>query len=306
MVSYNSINSIFVGANASPTITHNYITSTFHIRGSPTVTFNNIDVRPKVLSGSPVISNNKINDGIHCDAAGGNITLSDNEIRSKNDFTLIVVIGTHATISNNMLIGSNRKPIGIRVSGMLTSAAISQNQIYSCQTGVSIEQCYAQMSKNVIVDCDVGVNLVLNSAVLGENGQLTTNLEVDVQANTIARNTIGIQYGPCLLTATISHNNIYDNSQYNFKLIQFSDNLTVANNWWGTTDNAKIEQSIYDFDKDFDLGSVDFTPFLTAPNTEAPESPPRYRRPRQLQPQQPQLHPPHLHKTQRPRQSRLK
>ncbi len=272
-VSYNSIGSLSVGANASPTITNNDITNTATLNGSPIVTSNNIDTRPWVTGGSPVISNNQISDGVHCDARSGQITISNNEIRSKNNYALILVAGTHADISNNKLIGSSSKPMGITVSGILSSASISQNQIYSCQTGISVDQSNVQISKNVIVDCDLGINIALHAPIAGASAPWSTNPVVDVQTNTIARNAIGIQYLPYVLTSTISNNNIYDNSQYNFKLHQFSDNLTVSNNWWGTTDTTAIGQSIYDSSKDFTLGTVNFTPFLTAPNPEAPAIP---------------------------------
>ncbi len=273
VISYNSINSIFVGANASPIITNNDITTSFTLHGSPTVTFNNIDTRPWVRSGSPVISNNQISDGIHCDAKSGQITISHNEIRSKNNFALILVAGTHADITNNILIGSSSKPMGITVSGILGSASISQNQIYSCKTGISVENSNVQIFKNVIVNCDLGINIVLHIAASGSYPPWDTTPEVDVQANTVARNVVGIQYSPYVLTSTISNNNIYDNSQYSFKLNQFPSNVTISNNWWGTTDTVAIDQSIYDVNDDFNLGAVLFTPFLTVPNPEAPAIP---------------------------------
>jgi hypothetical protein len=42
---------------------------------------------------------------------------------------------------------------------------------------------------------------------------------------------------------------------------------------WGTTDTQAISQSIYDFNDDFDLGTVDFDPFLAELNSEAPTIP---------------------------------
>jgi hypothetical protein len=49
-----------------------------------------------------------------------------------------------------------------------------------------------------------------------------------------------------------------------------TSDVDATYNWWGTTDVAKINQSIYDFKKDFNLGTVAFVPFLTAPNPQAP------------------------------------
>jgi len=56
------------------------------------------------------------------------------------------------------------------------------------------------------------------------------------------------------------------------------NDLNTAYNWWGTTNTTAINQSIRDFKNDFNLGKVNFTPFLTEPNSEAaptiPEFPP--------------------------------
>jgi hypothetical protein len=40
-----------------------------------------------------------------------------------------------------------------------------------------------------------------------------------------------------------------------------------------TTDTQAINQTIYDFKNDFNLGSLTFIPFLSSPNTQAPTSP---------------------------------
>jgi len=49
-----------------------------------------------------------------------------------------------------------------------------------------------------------------------------------------------------------------------------SESVTVSNNWWGTTDQQAISNSIYDSKNDFNLGTVNFVPFLAAPNPQAP------------------------------------
>ena len=45
--------------------------------------------------------------------------------------------------------------------------------------------------------------------------------------------------------------------------------INVANNWWGTTDTTTIEEKIYDYHDDFNLGEATYTPILTEPNPQA-------------------------------------
>ena len=54
----------------------------------------------------------------------------------------------------------------------------------------------------------------------------------------------------------------------------FLDNVTVPNNWWGTTDVPTINQTIWDFKNDtLNLGTANFMPILNEPNPTAPSVP---------------------------------
>ncbi len=86
-----------------------------------------------------------------------------------------------------------------------------------------------------------------------------------IQDNTIINNVMGISKPTPL--QIITGNNIQNNSQYNIQAS--STGVTVSNNYWGTTDQSIISNSIYDSKYDFNLGTVTFTPFLTSPNTQA-------------------------------------
>jgi len=50
--------------------------------------------------------------------------------------------------------------------------------------------------------------------------------------------------------------------------------LFLNNNWWGTTNDTEIQARIFDWNDDVSYNFIDYTPFLTAPNTTAPPSPP--------------------------------
>ena len=116
-----------------------------------------------------------------------------------------------------------------------------------------------------MVDNDRGIRIELSS--LNGPGTLTPT----IQNNTIARNSIGISlyesnYGA---TPTIRYNNLENNFDYNFYL-SASNSPDVSYNWWGTTNESAISQSIYDSKNDFNLGTVSFQPILTSPNSNAP------------------------------------
>ena len=46
----------------------------------------------------------------------------------------------------------------------------------------------------------------------------------------------------------------------------------MANNWWGTTESAKIANSIYDNTTNSNLNKINYVPFLTQPNPLAPSN----------------------------------
>ena len=55
---------------------------------------------------------------------------------------------------------------------------------------------------------------------------------------------------------------------------QGSNNVDAINNWWGTANESEIEEKIWDWFDDSSLGIVDFNPYLTSPDIDAPPIPP--------------------------------
>ena len=88
----------------------------------------------------------------------------------------------------------------------------------------------------------------------------------DVKAE-ISRNEItGNKKGIYLYQARgviLSHNNIYDNVDYNISVAEAQDyGIDARNNWFGTINREKIEEMIFDKMDDSDLGRVELEPFL--------------------------------------------
>jgi hypothetical protein len=236
--------------NASPKITCNLIWFNQSV--------NNYQDAIGIIDGSPIISNNSIN------------------IINKN-FMSGVSVKTQSTnwvkpvISNNSIVGTNcTNGKGVDSNG---NATISYNLISGLGYGV-----YSDNRDRVIINNTIIGNLICNNKgdyMCGIYFTSTFSPGVysdwsTVENNTIINNTNGIGIIDSTAKPSIRYNNIYDN-QYNIYLYDFaSANITAINNWWGTTDSSAINQKLYDWADNFNLGNVTFAPFLTSSSSSAP------------------------------------
>jgi len=176
------------------------------------------------------------------------------------------IYGGTPIISNNQVMG------GITLEG---NGPFPNGQIFSIgityidDNSISGQiLCLAPLVSSVVIER----NLVTNSNDSAIDIAFANNVGclMTINNNTITDSAVGIQlhYGYPQL---ISNNNIYDN-KINFKLDN-NHSFNCTGNWWGTTDQQAIGNSIYDFKYDFTLGIVNFVPFLTAPNPQATPNP---------------------------------
>lgn len=64
----------------------------------------------------------------------------------------------------------------------------------------------------------------------------------------------------------LSENNIFDNEEYNISLLEGQIwDVDARRNWWGTRDEKKINDLIWDKDEDETLGKIDFSDFAVSP-----------------------------------------
>jgi hypothetical protein len=129
--------------------------------------------------------------------------------------------------------------------------------------------------------CEISDNTITYGGISGAAGNIHNNLITNgsgistdsapatITANTISRNSVGISVGA--VPPTISNNNIEDNTQN--ILITGSSDVNAIDNWWGTTDTQAINNTIHDFNSDFNLGKVNILPILTEPNSQAIPNP---------------------------------
>lgn len=151
-----------------------------------------------------------------------------------------------------------------------TNSYVSGNNVTGCFFGI-----YATgnttVSGNFVRNCTYGIYTSGNATA---SGNTVANASIGINAaggtvryDTIGNNQVGIAVSSA--SANISQNNIFANTQYNLGM-STTNAADVSNNWWGTTDPAAINQTIYDNKNSTSIGKANFTPFLSDPITTAP------------------------------------
>jgi hypothetical protein len=260
-------------------------------------------INSQITVTSSIISNNKVTGDINCHSAIPSIqsdAVVDSSVVSNNNVKGNIFLGyvssgavtapaESSTVSNNIVEGSitSGSPQGTpqifnnTVSrggiGCTGYGSIFNNFIYGCDVGISLYTmrvfggnlpCYATVENNLVADNTKGISIELTD-VHGGGSHCPT-----IQKNTISGNSIGIYLSESGYSATpiIQNNNLQNNSNFSFYL-DASNNVDAGYNWWGTTNESAISQSIYDSKNDFNLGTVSFQPILTSPNSNAPVPP---------------------------------
>jgi len=229
---------------------------------SATITGNLILSGVSFESASAVVSNNVIESTLHVKEDGGILVISNNTIIAPPTF-----------VQGNIMFQTQDHYAtydGVDVEGSLTSANISDNIIDDSAVGISIAQAtIVTIERNAVLNSTgISVNSSGNLTVEHNyvSGSLTANADT---AATIQDNTLTNGFGGNVpATSTLTGNNILGGFWWSS-----SSNINATYNWWGTTDQQAINQTIHDSKNDFNLGTVSFVPFLTAPIPDAPTSP---------------------------------
>jgi hypothetical protein len=150
---------------------------------------------------------------------------------------------------------------------------IKDNIIYGAIT--------AGLTHTILIEGNLIVNTGNNGAGISMSGTEPEQIPegtITIENNTIADSYYGVDvsfYGYQYVNTfylNLAFNNFENITGYNLYWYSFT-NLNATLNYWGTTDEQIINQSIYDSKNDFNLGTVTFTPFLTSPNPEAIPNP---------------------------------
>jgi len=253
----------------SPKIDSNILYGLQIQQASPTISDNRIGWEILLIQSSAIIVNNSLSQGI--EVYGGSPSILNNTVTSSYDESTndaaIVITGGSPVIADNM--------IKSRIDTEPANPFMPSRQII--YPGIVIGADNALIADNVIDDCLTGITSLGPSVTIENNfikGSETDGIDVTggnaiVQSNTITSNQIGINSPSG--SSVIAYNNIYGNG-YNVYLTS-PNNISATNNWWGTTDQQAINQTIYDFKNNFNLGTVNFVPFLTTPNSQAIPNP---------------------------------
>jgi hypothetical protein len=187
-----------------------------------------------------------------------NVTISGFTIISNKN---VIGLGPNNTLTNNIIelnsTGNGFVAISAADSDIISSNIIEGgghgNTLFNGTSGILTDNNMT-ISNNIIRDFETGISL--------------TNYSYNqrICKNTFVNNALGLS----LLTAPnlFYDNNIENCSEYSLYL-GTSGSVNATYNYWGTTNQTAIGNSIYDSKNDSSLGTVDFKPYLEKPNAQA-------------------------------------
>ncbi len=235
-IEYASVNSQISIYSSDVEVAYTYGANILVLDGSPLIT-NNSQCGISVTWNSPTISNNYITGGL--DVIDGAPIISNNNITGS-----ISADGEFMQINDNIIYGSI-------LCGLTHTVLIEGNLVV-----------------NTNID---GAGIYLSGTEPEQIPQGT----ITIENNTFADSYYGVDvsfYGYQLVNTfylNLAFNNFENITGYN--LYWYSKiNLNATLNYWGTTNEQVINQSIYDSENDFNLGTVSFVPYLSYPNSQAP------------------------------------
>jgi hypothetical protein len=248
--------------------------------------------RMLTISNNTILDNSASNGGGIYNGYHGDAFITDN-----------IIIRNTANNTNNVDAGGGGVYINDYSATTVSDNIISNNISLANGGGIcNINQCTVNIANNIIADNSsvylgggiynwytlptMSSNLIIRNISNDDAGIYCSNGFTDnIMSNTVAynRNTdYNNTLNRCILLtsydiATINRNNIFNNSTY-YQLYnenaQGTPNVNAINNWWGTSNDLQVQAKIYDWSDNGNLGVVNYSPFLTKPDTTAPVSPP--------------------------------
>ncbi len=207
-----------------------------------------------VKDGRPNIFSNIIYDGMWAECESANIwnnTISYMPRWSNDEVAVYLKCSREALIENNVVTGlvSPQRGLDFPRNGVDTVGPFST--AYGLQVNAE-----STISHNLISGCSKASILVesgtatIEDNILNEGGLILNSVDVEIHRNNLQINANGV-----------------------YLWSQSEGPVNATDNWWGTTDEAEIQQKIFDKAEDYNLPKVNYTPFLASPNTQAGPDP---------------------------------
>jgi subtilisin family serine protease/PKD repeat protein len=212
-------------------------------------------------NGGSYAYNNTV-DSVSVNGAGTVISNSVTGISVGNDSQVLtntltsgsILVGDNSEVRNNNI--EDGSGWGLQSSGAVTATA---NRLVGNQGGVRVGGGWIQG------------NLIANNEDVG----LELNGNTTVISNTFTGNSgtsVRITGSPWALAIT---GNNFEHNHNTYEIENLVDKSTLMmvpaqDNWWGTTDNAEIDQRIFDYNDDYNKGQVLYAPTTSGPIQTAP------------------------------------
>ncbi len=168
------------------------------------------------------------------------------------------IVSNRISAYNGILVyGGSPQIIANRIEGKNSSYGISLafTHIGSSESATS----HARIEGNLITGFKYGIAVQ----------SFSDNHQIDLISNHITNNQVGILTGIYEGTSppqlSIKMNAIHNNGE-NARAGSAQGkayDVDMSNNWWGTTDKATIEATLYHYPQDFRLSRIIYTPFLS-------------------------------------------
>ena len=130
--------------------------------------------------------------------------------------------------------------------------------IYATASGfINIENCAIEDNVGNGVDSNSGRANVTRSII-------RNNMGTGVMGNVVIKDSeiTGNNQSGASIYGEVHYNSIYDNSPYD---LVATEDVNATFNWWGTTNETLIEEHIFDYYDDYDIGKVTYKPHISSP-----------------------------------------
>jgi hypothetical protein len=205
---------------------------------------------------------------------------------SNNRDGMVLEYDSWASVSDSAI--RNNIECGVRLRGYLDlHGSIVENNLYGLYGADFAFHPYVNASASIIRNSTIGVmaeDLEAYSTAIANNSLVGVTVNsLEAHSTTIANNSlVNVQAGSgttleyCSIynslvgirsaSGSIKYSNIYNHTEYNVENeAGVGNDIDATHNWWGTTNETLIEELIYDYYDDYNLGRVLYKPYLSAP-----------------------------------------